>query len=399
MNNNWKNEVIKFMSAQTISLFGSSLVQYAIIWYITLSTSSGVMMTLATVCGYLPQILISLFAGVWIDRHNRKYIIMISDGVIATATLIIAIMFLMGKGNVWLLLAVLIVRSAGTGVQTPAVNALIPQMVPEDHLMKVNGIQSTITSLTMFLSPAVSGFILSVMSIEATFFIDIITAIIANLIMIGIKIKPLSKHLVETTLWKGMQDSFHYLKQHTFIKHQMIYLMAVMLFISPAAFLTPLLVSRTFGLEVWRLTFSEMTFSIGAVCGGMLISYWGGFKNRMKTVMLMTAIYGFFMLAIGLSPIYLMYLICNFLIGITMPCFNTPVNVSIQENVEPIMQGRIFSILQLANACSLPLGTVLFGPLADIISVQSIFLGTGIVVIGIAIYAKLFHVFDKKVIN
>ena len=152
--NNWKTKIILFLTAQTISLFGSSLVQYAIIWYITLTTSSGVMLTISTVCGFLPQIAISLFAGVWIDRYDRKKMIMLSDGIIAIATLVLAILFLTGYKSIWLLFIVLLIRSAGTGVQTPAVNALIPQIVPKEYLMKVNGINSSITSLIMFLSPA-----------------------------------------------------------------------------------------------------------------------------------------------------------------------------------------------------------------------------------------------------
>lgn len=82
----WKKKIIKFMIAQTISLFGSSLVQYAIIWYITLKTSSGVMMAIATICGYVPQMSVSLFAGVWIDRYNRKVMCMLADAMIALAT-------------------------------------------------------------------------------------------------------------------------------------------------------------------------------------------------------------------------------------------------------------------------------------------------------------------------
>ena len=91
MNQSWKNTAARFLTAQTISLFGSSLVQYAIVWYITLSTSSGRMLTISTVCGFAPQIAISLFAGVWIDRYDRKSLIMLSDTIIALSTLILAI--------------------------------------------------------------------------------------------------------------------------------------------------------------------------------------------------------------------------------------------------------------------------------------------------------------------
>ena len=123
MNQSWKNTAARFLTAQTISLFGSSLVQYAIVWYITLSTSSGRMLTISTVCGFAPQIAISLFAGVWIDRYDRKSLIMLSDTIIALSTLILAIAFFSGHRNIWLLFTVLMVRSAGTGIQTPAVNA------------------------------------------------------------------------------------------------------------------------------------------------------------------------------------------------------------------------------------------------------------------------------------
>lgn len=387
--------IVTFLSAQTISLFGSSLVQYAIIWYITLSTSSGGMMTIATICGYLPQILISLFAGVWIDRYQRKYMIMISDGIIALSTFIIACIFLSGHGNVWWLFGVLLIRSAGTGIQTPAVNAFIPQLVPNDQLMKINGIQSSLTSLTMFLSPAVSGLILSFLPLEAIFFIDIITAMIGNTMMFFVKATQKTNASIETSMMKGIRDGFAYLQNHAFMKYLIIYLIVVMIFISPAAFLTPLLVTRSFGSEVWRLSFSEMTFSLGAMMGGIFIARWGGSNKRMHMVIFMTILYGTLMLLIGMAPIFILYLIFNFLIGITMPCFNAPINVLIQENVDSAMQGRVFSILQIANSCALPLGTILFGPLADFLKVQWIFLWTGLIVIMAGIYAKRSHKFEN----
>jgi MFS transporter, DHA3 family, macrolide efflux protein len=91
---NWKRNIILFLGSQTISLFGSSLVQYAIMWYITLNTQSGVMMTIYILCGFFPTFFISPFAGVWADRYNRKILIVLSDSMIAFSRLILAILFL-----------------------------------------------------------------------------------------------------------------------------------------------------------------------------------------------------------------------------------------------------------------------------------------------------------------
>ncbi|WP_265331963.1 MFS transporter [Hafnia paralvei] len=192
----WKKDITLFLSAQTISLFGSSIVQYAIIWYITLTTSSGLMITLSTLCGFLPQLIISLFAGVWVDRYNRKYVSMISDAVIAVVTLLLAISFILGYKPLWLIFAVLAVRSFGTGIQTPTVNSIIPQLVPKEHLIRVNGINSTLSSLNMLIAPATSGVLYAYLSIEKIFFVDVITAAIALTLMSMLKLARLSSQIL-----------------------------------------------------------------------------------------------------------------------------------------------------------------------------------------------------------
>lgn len=150
------------------------LVQYAITWYITLETQSGVWMTLFTCASLLPMVIISPFAGVWADRYNRKYLINISDSVIAVTTLILAILFLLGYDNMWLMLIVVIVRGFGQGVQSPAVSALIPQIVPQEHLMRVGGIQTTVQSLTMFASPMLAGALLTFFPMEYIFLLMLV---------------------------------------------------------------------------------------------------------------------------------------------------------------------------------------------------------------------------------
>lgn len=166
----WKKNIILFLTSQSISLFGSSLVQYAIIWYITLTTKSGMMMTISTICGFLPQLLISFFGGVWADRYNKKHIIAIADTCIAIATLIVAILFVVGMESIWLLFIVLAIRALGAGVQTPTVNAIVPNLVPQEKLMKVNGVNATIQSIMLILSPAVARCI-NASSINRIYFI------------------------------------------------------------------------------------------------------------------------------------------------------------------------------------------------------------------------------------
>ena len=392
---NWKSSISRFLAAQTISLFGSSIVQYAIVWYITLSTSSGKMLTISTLCGFLPQIVISLFAGVWIDRYDRKKMIMLSDAVIAAATLVLAIIFIAGHKNIWLLFAVLVIRSAGTGIQTPAVNSVIPQIVPKEGLMRINGINSTLASLMMFLSPAVSGVILSVAPFETTLLIDCVTAVIGVGITSTIYIEPVQKKDIRiNSNIEEIRKGFLYLKENHYIKRLLSYQLIILFLISPSAFLTPLMVNRTFGNEVWRLTASEMTYSLGMILGGLLIASWGGFQKKMNTTLSAGAFYGILMIALGSVPVFFLYLVCNALIGITSPCYNAPITVTIQERVPQEMHGRIFSFMQIATSCALPLGMAVFGPLADVVRVQTLLTGGGIFVAVISLAAWKLHIFE-----
>lgn len=378
----WKKDIALFLSAQTVTLLGSSIVQYAIIWYITLTTSSGLMITISTLCGFLPQLIISLFAGVWVDRYNRKYVSMISDAAITLVTLLLAVSFILGYKPLWLIFAVLAVRSFGTGIQTPTVNAIIPQLVPKDRLIKINGINSTLSSLNMLIAPAASGVLYAYFSIEKIFFADVITATIGLVLMSMLKITKLTNdNLDGQSTIKAIGEGFRYLRQNPFIRYLIVFLIIMMILISPAAFMTPLMVSRSFGPEAWRLAINEMAFSSGAIAGGILIAMWGGFTNRLRTTLFAGGAYGFFMIALGCAPLFSIYLVFNFLIGITMPCFNAPVTSLLQEKVIPEMHGRIFSLVQVANCCALPLGMVLFGPLADHFRIQHLLIIAGVLVL------------------
>ncbi|WMJ21818.1 MFS transporter [Paludicola sp. MB14-C6] len=378
--NQWVKKIALFITSQSISLFGSSLVQFAIMWYITLQTKSGAMMTISTLCGFLPQILISLFAGVWADRYDRKKLIVISDGLIAASTLVLAIFFLCGFKSIWLLFVVSAVRSLGSGVQTPATNAIIPQFVPEDKLMKVNGLNQTIHSLMFLISPAVSGAVLGMIGIEMVFFIDVFTAIIGISVMLCIKIDACQQvdSKSNRSYFGDMISGFRYIKKSNFLVTIVIFSGVFNILVAPAAILTPLLIARNYGTEIWRLTANEVAFSIGTLLGGIIITLWGGFKNKTHTIGIAAIAFGILTAVIGFVNTFVLYLIVIVVTGFVVPFFSSPSIVLLQETVENEMRGRIFSIVQIISTSALPIGMMIFGPLSDSISLKYIFIATGV---------------------
>ena len=375
----WKRDLALFMSSQTISLLGSSLVQYAILWHITLQTKSGAMMTLYIICGFVPTFILSPFAGVWADRYDRKRLIILSDAMIALVTLGLALAFMAGYEAIWLLLAGAALRAVGSAVQGPAVGAILPQIVPEDKLIRANGLNGSIQSAIMLVSPILSGALLTLASLELIFFIDVVTAGIAILVLFVLRVATHAKatQKQESGYFTDMMEGFRYIRDHRYLVSYFAYVGFFLFLISPAAFLTPLQVARSFGEDVWRLTAIEMVFSLGMMAGGVLISSWGGFRNRMHTMIASNLIMALCAIALALVPSFWLYLLVMGVFGISMPLYNTPSAVIIQEHVEPDFLGRVFSVLTMLFTSIMPLAMLLFGPIADTIPIEWLLLGTG----------------------
>lgn len=375
----WKQKTAQFLAGQTLSLFGSALVQYAIIWHITLTTQSGVILTIATVSAFLPQIVISLFAGVWADRYNRKFLIIFSDLLTASSTLVLAILFLLGYDPLWLLFVVAGIRSVGAGIQTPAVGALLPQIVPTDRLMKVNGINGTIQPILFIISPVAAGAMMSVYRLESIFFVDVVTAAMAVTLMLLLKVPAHQKATSSqvTGYLDDLKAGIKYIRCHKTIRTLFGFNAVTSFLVSPAAFLTPLLVARSFGEEVWRLTANEVTFFVGMVLGGLLMTSWGGFKNRLRTIGLGCILVSVLFAGLGVVDLFPLYLVLMVLCGIPVPIMQVPTTTLMQEMVDADMQGRVFGVSQLIMTTAMPAGMLVFGPLADLVSVELLLIVTG----------------------
>lgn len=392
---NWYKNIVLFLSSQAISLFGSSLVQYAMMWYITLSTESGVMMTIYIICGFIPTFILSPVAGVWADRYNRKILIVLSDGLIALATLILAILFLIGFDDIWLLFLMAAIRAFGTGIQTPAVGAILPQIVPKNKLTKVNGINGSIQAIIMFVSPLVSAALLGMATMEIIFFIDVVTAAIAIgtlLIFLKIPLHEKAKDKQTTSYLSDFKLGLQYVNSHDFLKKFFLFFALFMVLMAPASFLTPLQVARSFGDDVWRLTAIEIVFSIGMMAGGAIIAAWGGFSNKVKTMGFATVIMGVCTFALGSVPNFWVYLFFMGVFGVAMPILNTPATVLLQEKIEEDYLGRVFGVMGMISTSMMPIGMLIFGPLADMIKIEWLLIGTGTFIMCLSILLVKNHV-------
>ncbi|ECL7021590.1 MFS transporter [Listeria monocytogenes] len=401
MQTNWKRKIFIFLVSQGITLLGSSIVQLAIIWYIALSTSSGGWVTVLTLCSFIPQMLISPFAGVWADRYSRKLLIILSDGMIAVATflLLLFLTFSVSAYHLYGIIVISAIRSIGNGIQSPAVNATIPSLVPEESLLKFNGINSSMQSVIQFLSPAISGFILSFSTINTVLLIDILSAVVGIVLLRTIKIQKTYPFVYENQGFiKELKSGFSYIHHHkTMFMMFKNYALYILLSV-PSGFLIVLFVERNFQKGYTYLSIIEIIGFLGMFLGGILFTTYKKTKNIFKVFSVGIICYGIFSSLLGFFKMFWLFSCFMFLVSFFIPIIQSAMITYLQANTKPELQGRIFSVLSAIFSGVMPLGMLIFGPLADIISMKQLFLfcGVGISLLGITSLSKIVNKGESK---
>jgi DHA3 family macrolide efflux protein-like MFS transporter len=385
----WKRNVTLFLTGQTVSLFGSMIVQYAVMWWVTFETRSGLAVALYAVAAFLPQGVVSIFGGVIADRMNRRVLVMVADGSIAIATLVLAVLMMNGITDLWVILLAVGVRSVGAGFQSPAVQAMIPQIVPPEQLMRINGFFQTIQSAMALLAPAAAGAVFGIFGTVPVFFIDVVTAAIGIGFLAFVSVPTLASLADKTSSYReDLAEGFRFIWNNRVVRWLLgVFAIVFLLSVAPS-FITPLMVARSFGSEVWMVTVLELAFSVGMIIGGVLVGTVLAKRSAMGLILFASFGFAAFTVALGLSPNLWVFYAFMFAFGLLVPLFSAPFMTIIQETVKPEMHGRVFSYVGIVMALATPLGMVVFGPLADVISVQLLLIVAGIVMIvvmGVAI--------------
>ena len=383
----WKRQTLLFFVSQCITLLGSQIVQMAILWHVTLHTASGTWIAAFSLCSYLPQFFVSFPGGVWADRHHKKQLIIAADALIAAVTL--GMMLLMPRitSEAILLTALLlmsVIRSAGAGIQTPAVSASIAQLVPKEHLMHYNGVNAAMQSVVQFAAPAASAVLLTAHSLRAVLMVDILTALLGIGLLFCIPLPNQKSAHDSPSARSDMAQGIRYAISHSAVRNTLsIY--GLFLFLTvPAGYLSGLLVSRMYGDTYWHLTAVEVVGFGGMLLGGLLMSLWGGFKRRRLTLSVGLAFFGAMAIAMGASLHFAAYLVFMALYGIALTTVQTTITTIIQENTDASMHGRVFGLMSALYASCYPLGMALFGPMADRIPLPGLMLFSGAALILLA---------------
>jgi DHA3 family macrolide efflux protein-like MFS transporter len=407
-NPRWQRPFFLIWGGQAFSLLGSSLVQFALVWWLTQETGSATVLATATLVAVLPGIIIGPFAGALVDRWSRRWVMVGADAIIALTTAWAVWLAWNGALQPWHVYVIMFIRATGGAFHWPAMQASTSLMVPPQHLSRVAGMNQTLYGLMNIMAPPLGALLLSLLALPSVLVIDIATALMAIMPLLVITVpQPPAKPApadgaARPSVLADLRSGLRYVWAWPGLLMLMLLATVINFVLTPAFSLMPLLVVDHFQGGPWHLGGLESAFGVGVVLGGILLSAWGGFRRRIYTSLLGLIGMGLGVMLIGLTPAaaFGLAIAAMFLAGFTQPLVNGPVMAIMQAQVAPEMQGRVFTLLHAAGSAMTPLSLAVAGPVADAVGVSPwyVFGGLGcLLMAGVGLLLPpVRHIEDKR---
>jgi DHA3 family macrolide efflux protein-like MFS transporter len=383
----WALNFFTIWFGQSFSILGSQVVQFALIWWLTVKTGSATVLTFSSIAGIVPQVLLAPLAGVLVDRWNRRITMMVADGIGAAAAGLLAGLFALGWVHVWHVFLILFIRSCAGAFHWPAMQASTSLMVPKQHLSRIQGLNQMLWGALGIIAAPLGALVMDLIPLYSVVMIDVVTAAFAIAPLFFVHIPQPERSLStgqaageKLSVWADMKAGWRYI---TGWKGAMIILLMatlINLLVNPAFALLPLLVKDDFHGDAARLAVLESAWGFGMMAGGLTLGVWGGFRRRILTTFAGLIGMGAGILVVGFTPatLFAMGVVGMFLAGYMNPITNGPIHAVLQSVVAPEMQGRVFTLVSSIAALMSPLGLMIAGPLSDMVGVRAWFIVGGI---------------------
>lgn len=381
--NNWKRRFIVIWTGQLFSVLSSSVAQFAIILWISLKTGSAGVLSIATIAGILPQILLGPFAGVYVDRWSRKWTMIGADGFVALCSAVMAVLFYFDMMPVWGIYVVLMLRSVGSAFHAPAMKSSMPLLAPASELNRIAGINQTIQSVSSIGGPVIGAILIVTLDMTAVMLLDVVGAAIAcgALMFVDIPNPPVVEK--KNHILRDMKEGFMAIMSNRGLSWVMLMEVCGTFFIMPIVSLLPLMTINHFAGEAFEVSMVEMSFGIGTLLGGVLLGVWNPKYKKVSLISGSYFLYGIAFAVSGLLPssAFYVYVALNLIQGIILPFYAGPFTALLQTQIQPAYQGRVFALFDSLSLMPSVFGLLALGVLADLIGISTIFVIGGVAIL------------------
>jgi DHA3 family macrolide efflux protein-like MFS transporter len=391
----WKMPFFTIWIGQAFSLLGSSLVGFALIWWLTDTTGSATVLATAAMLELLPRVFVGPLAGALVDRWNRRWVMLTADAITALATGMIILLAGLGDLQIWHVYILMLVRSAAGSFHMPAMLSSTSLMVPENQLTRVQGLNQLLQGIMNIAAPLLGALLIEFIPLHSVLAVDLLTAALAILPLLFINIPQPQVNPANaggnSSVWRDMRLGFRYVWDWVGLRNIIILAILINLISMPAITLLPLLVKNEFSGGAMEIASTQSSLAFGFLVGGLLLSVWGGFRRK-----ILTANMAMFGSALGLAVVGLasnvafqLAIAGIFIFGLMNVLMNGPAFALLQTVVDEDMQGRVMSlVISLANAMT-PLGLMVAGPLADKTGINVMFIFASLIFVGAGVFTLI----------
>jgi DHA3 family macrolide efflux protein-like MFS transporter len=366
-----------FWGGQLVSIFGSSVSQFVIVWWITLETQSALYLSLASFLGFAPTVVLSMFAGVLADRYSRKALIAVTDLLQALATVVLILLFWLGDVSIWHVLVVLTFRGVMQAFHYPASSAITPLMVPREKLSRMNGLNYLLNGAVTLVGPIVAAVLLQIWAIHQILWVDAVTFLIAAVPLVTIIIPSVRLKQEKSSFREDFVEGLAFVKGTRGFLTLLVLATGLNFLLTPLSTLLPYFVKFDHFGDAPQLAFVGAFFQGGILAGGLLMSVFKGFKNRMAAIMLSIYVVfaGYALVALTPTGLFWFMAIGSIVMTICLPIANVSTQTIMQTVVPLKMQGRVGSVIGAIASAATPVGMIIAGPLAALAGTSVLFLG------------------------
>ena len=397
----WKTKFLIVALGQAISLLGSHGVQFALIWWLAEQTSSPLLLGLSGLAAYLPMTLFSPLAGVVADRFNRKFICIFSDMAMGIIALIYAICLFLFELPVWTVFIMLCVRGIGSTFQQPAIQSIIPQLVPTQQLVKTNGWMQLINAGSFLLGPVIGASLYAAFPMSVVLMSDVIGATLASIALAVVKIPKQQKlQNMKQNLLVEFKEGIWVFRKDRELFYLVIAEALCMFFYAPLSSFYPLMTSDYFNLSAMYGSIVELSFAVGMIISSLLFSSVLKINRKIRISYIGLLAMGVISAACGMLPAvfggWILFAILCVGLGAFGNVHTIPLTAYIQETVETEKMGRAFSVLTLISSLTMPVGLLLSSPIAEKVGVSIWFFIAGIAIVSITAVIWLWYGFSSQ---
>ena len=388
---NWLATIAFIWVGQAFSMTTSYAAGYAVVWYVTESTGSALVLAFMSVAAMLPIGLLSPFGGVVADRHNRKTIMIAADGAVGVVSLVAGLLILLGDVSIPLLLAICVARAVGQAFHSPAMMAAMPMLVPDKHLLRINTLDQMLASIASIGAPAFGIFLYTTFGFASVMFLDFAGAVLAIAGLAFAKVPTVvDESAASGHVLANLADGWRSIAKNRGLVLLIAMVTVGMMIFGPLSAVFPLMTYQHFGGDGYAASLTEAAFGVGMLIGSAILIVTGGGKRLAGLIALAAVVVGAATACCGLLPpdAFPLFVVLVCVMAVACAWFNGPLMTLTQRNVDDDKMGRAMGLLTAAMGLATPIGVALGGILAEAVGIAPFFVidGLACLVLGLVAY-------------